>query len=326
MLYNEEIKLRFIEGFSDKPARQAAAHDLFYATCKYEESWGADICTRCKEDVQSIVDDIVGIRSSSKRLRISLLHRYAEWCMANGVDGACDGILQVTDIGVSKMRKQMVVNPQHLQRFLDCICDKEDNRTVDCLYRAFYWLAYSGIREDDIMEITSDHIFWDEQVIRYQGREFPIYRESVRALKFASNSTEVLIFRPTSKRPMVKERVQGDTLLRISGDPLVDRHSLRNRTAERCTKQKYRNLFPEDDTSIDLRLSFYKVWLSGVFYRAYERERSGEQVDFSTEAMAHMAGKVYKLDSGRNLISAKQRSVERDFLEDYRRWKEAFSI
>ena len=76
----------------------------------------------------------------------------------------------------------------------------------------------------------------------------------------------------------------------------------------------------------DLKLSYFRVWISGLFYRMYERERAGMPVDFSAAAAQFMEGKTYKLDRGRNTPEAKKRQLTRDYLEDYERWKLAFAI
>lgn len=75
----------------------------------------------------------------------------------------------------------------------------------------------------------------------------------------------------------------------------------------------------------ELQLSFYRIWLSGLFYRMYERERAGVPVDFSDAAVNFMNGKTYAL-SGREKIEHKQNRIEREYMEDYQRWKLAFSI
>ena len=58
----------------------------------------------------------------------------------------------------------------------------------------------------------------------------------------------------------------------------------------------------------------------------HERELAGYGVDFTAAADEYMAGKEYKLDSGRNTRDAKKRRVINDYNEDYERWKLTFSM
>ena len=78
----------------------------------------------------------------------------------------------------------------------------------------------------------------------------------------------------------------------------------------------------------ELHLSFYRVWMSGLFYRTYENERAGIRPSFSEAAVDFMSGKEYAINgvNKRIKISHKQNRIERDYMEDYQRWKLAFSI
>jgi hypothetical protein len=68
----------------------------------------------------------------------------------------------------------------------------------------------------------------------------------------------------------------------------------------------------------DLSLSYHRVWLSGYFYRIYENERSGHEVDMTPIVRAHMEGKTY------TSVKSKERVIWREYLEDYQRWKLVF--
>lgn len=73
------------------------------------------------------------------------------------------------------------------------------------------------------------------------------------------------------------------------------------------------------------QLSFYRVWMSGLFYRMYDRERAGIPIDFSEAATNFVSDRTYALN-GRIKLEHKQNRIERDYMEDYQRWKLAFSI
>lgn len=326
-MYNTEIKTRFITEFSTSTARRHAATVMFNTLEPYEKQWGADFCTRSNEELQPVVSELVGFRASSKKLRLTILKEYVRWCIKNQIDGACDELFSIEELGLDKLKRQMVANPQHLQRYLNCICDAESEETVGCIYRCFYWLAYGGMKEEDVLDVVESEVDLTDMVVRHNGSEYPIYREAIPAFKNCVNLREFRYKHANyaADKVVFKERASGDMLLRgISESKSIK--AVRVEMSRRAKNPKFKSLADEGDKSLNLKLSFYRVWLSGLFYRTYEAERAGMPADFLAAAEEFMEGKTYKLDSGRNLIGAKQRQLASDYLEDYNRWKEAYSI
>lgn len=324
-MYNTEVKSKFIKEFSTSTGRRHAAVVMFNTLEPYETKWGADFCTRNKEELQPVVNEIVGFRTSSKKLRLTILKEYVRWCIKNQIEGACDELFLIEEIGLDKLRRQMVANPQHLQRYLNCICDTESEETVECVYRCFYWLAYGGMSEKDTLDVTVDDVDFINMVVKYNGQEYPIYREAISAFKNCVELTQFRYKHPNYDKVIFKERASGKRLLRGNSEQ-KSLNALRVEMSRRAKNPKFKSLSDQEDKSLDLKLSFYRVWLSGLFYRTYEAERAGMPVDFMAAAEEFMEGKTYKLDSGRNLIGAKQRQLASDYLEDYNRWKDAYSI
>lgn len=325
-MYNGEIKARFIEEFSTSTNRRHIATVMFNTLEPYEAKWSADFCTRSKAELQPVVNEIVGFRAKSKNTRLSILKDYVRWCIKNQVEGACDSLFQIEEIGLDKLKRQMVANPQHLQRYLNCICDAETEETVECIYRCFYWLAYGGINnEEDAFRVLDKDVDFENMVVRYNNREFPIYREAIPAFKNCVILSQFKYKHPNYEKTIIKERANGTMLLRGYSEKKSVK-ALRVEMSRRAKNPKFKSPSDEGDKSLDLKLSFYRVWLSGLFYRTYEAERAGMPVDFMAAAEEFMEGKTYKLDSGRNLIGAKQRQLASDYLEDYNRWKDAYSI
>lgn len=326
-MYNTEIKTRFITEFSTNTGRRHVATIMFNAIEPYEVKWNADFCTRSKEELQPVVSEIVGFRTNSKKLRLTILKEYIRWCIKNQIEGACDELFLIEELGLDKLKRQMVANPQHLQRYLNCICDAESEETVGCIYRCFYWLAYGGMKEEDVLDVAASDVDLLDMVVRHGGNEYPIYREAIPAFKNCVNLTQFRYKHSnySADKVVFKERASGDMLLRgISESKSIK--AVRVEMSRRAKNPKFKSVSDEADISLDLKLSFYRVWLSGLFYRTYEAERAGMPADFMAAAEQFMEGKTYKLDSGRNLIGAKQRQLASDYLEDYNRWKEAYSI
>ena len=134
-------------------------------------------------ELQPVVNEIVGFRTKSQNTRLSILKDYVRWCIKNQIGGACDELFQIEELGLDKLKRQMVANPQHLQRYLNCICEAESEETVDCIYRCFYWLAYGGMQEEDVFDVTVQDVDLVDMIVRHGEKEYPIYREAIPAFK-----------------------------------------------------------------------------------------------------------------------------------------------
>lgn len=326
-MYNEELKERFIKEFSTSTARRNIAIGVFNMLEEYEKQWGSDFCTRKKDDIAPLIDEAAGLRMSSQSGRLTILKLYVRWCIANNVEGACDDIFSIEEPSLEKLKRQTVANPQHLQRYLNCICDLESEETVGCIYRCLYWLAYGGMQEKYVLNVTTSDVDLQNMVVNYDGKEYPIYREAISAFKNCVNLTQFRYKNPkyTTEKEIFKNRASGNTLLRgYSATRSVE--AIRVEMARRSANPRFKTEKDKNDKSLDLQLSFFRVWLSGLFYRTYEAERAGMPVDFMAAAAQFMEGKTYKLDKGRNLLGARQRRLASEYLEDYNRWKEAYSI
>jgi len=316
-MYNEEQKKRFIRDYTGSLSTANVAATIFNETEKYEVSWGADLCTKGVEELQPVVNEITGLRNKSQWMSLTILKEYVKWCLAMKVPGACDGMLHIEAVGLDKIKKQMVASPLHLQRYLDDIFDKEFEETIDNLYRCYFWMAYGGIDEEDTILVRTEDVDLSQMLIRYKTTSVPIYREAIPAFKNAVTLTNFLYKHPNYTKPIRRDRVPGDTIMRGL--------KATTKTFTMRTTISKRNISAIEDGLTELQLSFYRVRMSGLFYRTYEMERAGIPVTFSEAALRVMDGKTYAL-SGREKIIHKQNRIERDYFDDYQRWKLAFSI
>lgn len=319
-MYNEELKTRFIREYTKSISRADTCVQAFEAIEPYEEQWGADFCTKPTEELAPVIEQLVGFRVRSRWQRIIIFQKYVKWCLANNVDGACDGMLHIDNVGLSKVRAQMIANPTQLQMYLNVICEPESEQTTDNIYRCFYWMAYSGMDEEAILATKVTDVDFENMVIRSGENEYEIYRESIAAFKNAATLTEFVYKHPNYPPDKIvrRNRAPGVALIRgiRSASSVL---SLRVELSRRSKK------FVEDGLT-DKQLSHFRVWLSGLFFRMYQRELAGIPVDFSGAASKFMEGKTYKLDTGRNTPEAKKRAVVNDYLQDYERWKAAFQM
>lgn len=316
-MYNEELKTRFIRDYTGSLNTANVATTIFNAFEKYEQEWNADLCTKSAEELQPAVDEVVGLRTKSKWMTLIILKEYVKWCMAMQVPGACDGMTKIEAVGLGKVRHQMVSGPLHLQKYLDSIFDPEEEETIDNLYRCYFWMAFGGIDEEDTILIKTEDVDLENMEIRYKSVSVPIYRDALPAFRNAITLNSFLYKHPKYSKLIRRDRVPGDTIMRGI--------KATTKTFTMRTTLSKRNIKAIEEEKTDLQLSFYRVRMSGLFYRTYEIERAGGTVDFSDAALRLMDGKTYSL-SGREKIEHKQRRIERDYFEDYQRWKLAFSM
>ena len=316
-MYNEEMKSRFIREYTGSLNTANVATTIFNAMEEYEKSWNADLCTRSSEELQPVITEITGLRSRSKWMALTILKEYVKWCITMKVPGACDGMLQIKTVGLDKVKHQMVSSPLHLQKFLDDVFDPESEETLDNIYRCYFWMAYGGIDEEDTILIQNEQVDFGQMVIYYKTTNIPIYREALPALRNAVSLNSFLYKHPNYSKPVRRDRVPGNTLMR----------GIRatTKTFTMRTTLSKRNIKAIEDGLTDLQLSFYRVRMSGLFYRVYEMERAGIPTSFSEAARRVMDGKTYTLH-GREKLEHRQNKIERSYLEDYQRWKLAFSI
>lgn len=315
-MYNEKLKQQFIVGYTHSENTANLCVTIFNAFSEFEETWNADLCTKSKEELQPAVDSVVGLRARTQWSRLIVLKDYVKWCIENKIPNACDGMLKIQSASLDKIKQQTLSNPLHLQRYLDCICDAENDETVDNIYRCYYWLAFGGVTEEDILNIKCSDVDLSNMVVRYKTTEVPIYREALPAFKNCVSLTQFAYKHPNYNKIIYKDRISGNTLIRgIRSLPTVK--SIRVELSRRSKEKIEKGI-------TDLKMSYLRVWISGLFYRMYEREQAGIPVDFSAAALNFMEGKTYNLKSGRNTPDAKRRQVAKDYLNDYERWKLAY--
>lgn len=316
-MYNAELKEKFAKQYTEKISVRDACLSTFNAFEKYEVEWNADLCAQSKETLEPILENLLGLRAKSQKLRFVILQDYVRWCLKNEVPGACDGMLKVDISTISKMNRQTVKNPMHLHRYLNQICDEESEQSSDNTIRCFYWMAYGGMDEEDIFEVRKENVDLPNLLIHFGGEDYPIYREAIPAFKNCMTLSQFLYKNPNyhAKKKVYRDRAEGDILIRgIRALPTV--MSMRVQLSRR-SKRCY------EDGKTTLQLSYYRAWISGVFYRTYEAELAGVPANFSWLAAKHMQGKTYNLESGRNTPMAKQRKLAAEYMTDYERWKAA---
>ena len=170
------------------------------------------------------------------------------------------------------------------------------------------------MRNDDIFCVRVSDIDFDSMKIRYEEKIYPIYTESLQAIRNCVFSKQYNYNHSNYTKKCIRDRVPGDILIRgIRSIP--SSKSMRAEISTRCKKAI-------DSGKMDTELSYYRVWLSGIFYQMYELEQCGIPVDFSGVVLDKLDGKLFKLDSGRNTQESKRDEIARHYKADYERWKQ----
>lgn len=319
-MYNGELKTKFIRDYTQSINTAKVATTIFNSFSIYEEGWQADLCTKSAEELQPIIDNVMALRMRSQWVAMNILKEYVRWCIVNNVPNACDGMLNITMVGLEKIRRKMVSSPLHLQQCLNKVFLPEEDNTIDNLYRCYYWMAYAGLKEEDTVLLSPANICFQEQCINFEGASYPLYRESLPAFRNAAELTGFMYDHPGYNKPVMRSRVDGDTIMRgIKADTKI--MTIRSALSRRMASAEKNGL-------TDVKLSFFRTWLSGLFYLMYERERAGITVDFSETVASVMAGKTYRIEgvNKRIKVSHLQNRKKLDYMEDYQRWKLAFAI
>lgn len=325
-MYNSELKSRFIQETYSNKGRRNVAEVMFKTLEPLEQEYGSDICTIPEDKVRPILSKIIPLRVNSQRTRISILKDYVRWCMNNNVPNACDAILNLKDVGIARVKEQMVANPQHLKRYLDIIFDSDTEQTIDSTRRSFYWLAYSGVQMEDVVKIRCSDVDTDRMVITFNGNEYPYCREAAQDIKNCALLKEFRFIHPSANEPVWRERAKGDFLLRGYRDrDAVSLGALRTYVSKRTKHPRHPEKIREDDVGLNLDLSYFRVWLSGVFYRVYEAERYGVSPDFTQIAQDEVKRKGLDKGISKSELELKIKRIANQYLYDYERWKSVYS-
>lgn len=315
-MYNEEMKKRFIREYAQNDYTVRSFESIFNTFEPYEIEWGDDLCTRTSDELTPVVEKIVGIREKSKVMRISMLKHYVTWCINNGYPGAIDGVSGIGELGLDKIRSMTVSNPVHLQMCMDSVFEKEDEQTIDNIYRAYLWMAYGGMPLSESVSVLKSEVLFNTMEIVHGEYNIPIYREGIKAFDNCVNLKQFVYKHSRYSSDILKMRAPYDELLTgISSKPDINilkvELSARIRKSSRAGDSKK-------------RMSYSRIWLSGLFYRVKALEDAGFSPDFGFAADEMMRNKEYDFRKSGLTMERKRNIIINNYLTDYLRWKAAY--
>lgn len=312
-MYNREIKEWFMDGYAKSQSVRESCLLTFEGIAPFEERLGKDVYKMSSDESRAIIEEVGGVRSENGRVHI--IQCYVRWAVAHHIPGAKDGFLRADGVSFEKLRSKMVSGPLHLQKCLDEIFDREEDNTVHCTYRCFFWFAFMGIPEEETIKIKDDEVDLVDMVIRHELSSYPIYRESLRTIQRCIKLTEFNYFRKNTKNIYTTKRSDGRELMRgVRGVPSI--------TNIRSTVTQKKRIQDANGQTCDI--SYNTVWLSGVFYRMYEQERAGITPDFAPVVRLQMSGKEYSQKGGHS-ASSRMKKLLQYYADDYQNWKNTFA-
>lgn len=307
-MYNEEFKNRFIAECATTESSSKRARYLFNGSERFEVKYGKDLCAIPKEDIDEVVENIIGVRLGTQTVDLSVLKKYARWCMESGIDGACDALLGDHNVDVQKLRDTMIDSPKSLHVLLNRVLPPESDGKIDNITRGYFWMAFMGLEEKDSVQITSDHVDLRNMVIRFNGKEYQVYDESVPTFRHLCIANS--FFYDYVTREAIIPRVSGSKILRGTGDsPEPNPSSIR-----RSINRKLLNLGLNNSVSV----KYSSLRLSGILYRMHQEEILSGKYDIDRWLLE------YSPDANKLEKRRRNRKTE-EFRTDYERWKIAFN-
>lgn len=315
-MYNSELKERFVKETNKSAKRSDFFQIVFNRLEECERECGTDFCCMSVPQMQAVFNSMSSLKGSTLSLYKSMLSDYSKWCVDQGITGANLNVLEIKEHDCSALRDKMVSSPKQLQKFLDSVFMEERKETADTIYRAYFWLAFSGVPEEKIFELKCSDIERGGKLIFSKFGRYKVPEEGALSLNYCATLRSFLYVNNNYKNgPTRIDRVEGDELLRgIRG-------KMNSVTSSQVVHRVIKKAIDNGQTTINP--SYNDIWLSGRFYSIYNEELLGLEPDFYEMAVEHLRTKDCK---GSRSRSDRIRMAENRYEKEYYRWKSAFNL
>lgn len=315
-IYNEKVKGRFMWE-SERELRRGSNAYVSYATMfqisgAFESRAGKDLAELSADELKKVCD-LFAKHTSDRVLRYTTnLLRYLRWYKNKYPDKDIGAAWKWVMGQLDKYRISLVASPTHLQLELNKIFRPEESDTIDNIYRTYFWLAFSGLRDkENACKVSIDDVRIDEMKFFANGVSFYLYPQSIKAVSRAAKCTSLNYEHPNYKGGIVsRDRYDSQMLLRgIKQDADIESLmvGVKKKTAAVCAK---------DPTA--KRLTYRSVYDSGLFYRQLDLEASGMDVDFRDDIMKMRDVNGYSTEQSLNVVIDKTHGRLKD---EYYVWK-----
>ena len=164
-------------------------------------------------------------------------------------------------------------------------------------------------------------------MLNHNGEDYPLTPESLETFQFCAQ--EDLIYMTDAAHPQGGFSPRKGSVLLLSSTkteqytPQTLKHAFCRDNKNACDKREG-SVPGKNQLQILPRLSYFRIWLSGVFYRTFEAERAGVAPDFSEFADRYVVEKKRNPDLSTEGKRARVITVNCEMKRDYELWKDAF--
>ncbi len=313
--YNPERKIEFLNSkFEVMEEKSVDPYARLFKTLKQdEEKYDSDICDF---NYDALMDSMSlrfsrGVRS--KGIQLSLLKDYVGWCISKRykkIDDNPIDLIKPSDIDTSvQIRKQFIKDPEQLYNILDTALysEKEDYQTIDIMYRLLCLLIYEGVSEHEALELTKENVDFLNNTISYNGKVLAMSKKLTSVVKQVYDLD------------VVYKKIRAGSLaeLKLEDSNKLFRCLDYNKNIQVNLKRRLSKIRKDygNETYEVISLSSVRLYLSGIYYRLYQKELSGKKLDkedfyFDNEGKADGVG-YYKQYFNKL---------------EYEQWKKAFKL
>jgi len=313
-MYNEERKLQFIQEEKAESTHETAK-SIFNKFERTEELEDMDLCEFPYEVLQNVIDSKFAVYTkTSADSMIAVVKSYITWCKRKGypVSDAINNIVTFDPSRKKSLKPLMVGSPEELRDLLDKAFDLPDEGTNDSIYRCFLWMAYSGLKNNEAIEVKSKDVDLLAMEIHYNGKHYPIYRQAVKDFKIARDSDKFRYKHPNYDESIsiYKDRVESEYLLRSpkSAKPTVN-------TAMWGVR--------DHALKANIEIRYSSIFMSGIYYRAFETDCRG----MGTPSLGgYIREQILKLEEKDTYSPLREARIKRDVEKGYQAWKNLFIV
>ncbi|MEG1563845.1 MAG: hypothetical protein RR365_08980 [Bacteroides sp.] len=296
---NPERKKAFIDSLSESLRAQNLRYLTFFSDI--EDETGRDLAELRKEEIGKIISANYGLLTSSKNLFIGCIKRYLVWSRENGYVDSIPDIGDTCIVQEDAIREKMVSSPLHLQMQLNKVFHPEKYETIDCVGRAYLWMAFIGIRQGESLRLKNGQVDLVNREITIGVNVFDMPKEALLSITQCVTLKSFNSIHPLYGQLVTRSRVESDIVLRgIKAMPTVC-------GLNATVIKKETDYF---------KPSYNTIRLSGMFYRTFNRERADQNPNFYNLALELSEGK----DVSARTIKRKTVNLQKDYEE----WKNAF--
>lgn len=309
---NQNAKGSFLLTLLDGKDRDTVVA-LFKTIELYEEKWGSQIQTRSVEEVQDFIDAELSKNKLYPATKFYFLKKYLRWCATKDIK-ITEGLdVKVGLSWLSEYKNKLIKDALQLRIYLDTLFSPEEEVSTDVLLRAYCWLVYMGLSDDQIDDLRISNVDLGEMIIVVDGKVYDIYREAFRTLKLCVER-DILKYNHSKYSTLIK---------RIDGDRIVRGVKSERKVVTLKSDISTANKQALENGKTNLNLTPRSIKMSGIFDRQYEKERMGQPIDFSWLVASEYLEASKQVDCQKRKASHRK---EKNYQDEYYRWKIIFKL